>query len=139
MPGAFGPSAVLRVEGVEILVVSNPMQITDLRQFKSNRVDPLAKRTVAPKSMQHFRAAYEPIADQVIVCDSGALASPDIFRLRQEKRRRNDRRRAAAWGRNSALSRAGIPEARARVDTRHNGRGTPRCSSAWAPEPRTSR
>ncbi|MGA0126580.1 MAG: hypothetical protein ACO3LN_12620 [bacterium] len=28
------------------------------------------------KSMQHFRAAYEPLAAKVIVCDSGALARP---------------------------------------------------------------
>jgi microcystin degradation protein MlrC len=26
--------------------------------------------------MQHFRAAFEPIAGRVIVCDAGALATP---------------------------------------------------------------
>lgn len=29
---------------------------------------------VAVTSLQHFRAAFEPIAGRVIVCDSGALA-----------------------------------------------------------------
>jgi microcystin degradation protein MlrC len=32
---------------------------------------------VALKSAQHFRAAFEPIAGKVIVCDSGALCGPD--------------------------------------------------------------
>ena len=31
--------------------------------------------------MQHFRAAFEPIASRVLVCDSGALASPDLTKF----------------------------------------------------------
>ena len=27
--------------------------------------------------MQHFRAAFEPIAETVLICDSGALSTPD--------------------------------------------------------------
>jgi microcystin degradation protein MlrC len=81
MTKSFGPSAVLRVGGVDILVVTNLLQITDMQQFLTNGIDPRKKRTVALKSMQHFRAAYQPIADKVIVCDSGALASPDSSRL----------------------------------------------------------
>jgi microcystin degradation protein MlrC len=71
----------LRIGGVDILVVTNLLQITDMQQFLTNGIDPRRKRTVALKSMQHFRAAYQPIADKVIVCDSGALASPDFRRL----------------------------------------------------------
>ena len=81
MTKCFGPSAVLRVGGLDILVVTNLLQITDLQQFLVNGIDPRKKRTVALKSMQHFRAAYDPMADKVIVCDSGALASPDFSRL----------------------------------------------------------
>jgi microcystin degradation protein MlrC len=36
---------------------------------------------VALKSMQHFRAAFEPIAGHVIVCDSGALCTQRYDRL----------------------------------------------------------
>jgi microcystin degradation protein MlrC len=43
---------------------------------------------VAVKSMQHFRADFEPIADQVIVCDSGALATLDYAQLPFVKRPR---------------------------------------------------
>jgi len=46
-------------------------------------VDPTRYRTVAVKSMQHFRAAFEPIARQVVLVDTGALCSeiytPELF------------------------------------------------------------
>ena len=73
--GCFGPSAVLRVGGIEILVVTIARQILDLQQFRTFDIEPLNKHVVVLKSMQHFRAAFEPIAGQVIVCDSGALCT----------------------------------------------------------------
>ena len=79
--GSFGPSAVIRVGGIEILVVTIPRQILDLQQFKAFDIDPQSKDVVALKSMQHFRAAFEPIAGQIIVCDSGALCTPRYDRL----------------------------------------------------------
>jgi microcystin degradation protein MlrC len=79
--GSFGSSAVLRVGGIEILVVTRARQILDLQQFKAFGIDPQNKHVVALKSMQHFRAAFESIAGQVIVCDSGALCTPRYNRL----------------------------------------------------------
>jgi microcystin degradation protein MlrC len=81
LKGSFGPSAVLRVGGIEILVVTIARQMLDLQQVTAFGVDPQSKRVVALKSMQHFRAAFEPIAGQVIVCDSGALCTPRFDRL----------------------------------------------------------
>jgi microcystin degradation protein MlrC len=77
---SWGPCAVIQVEGVEILVVSQRAQILDLMQLQAFGIDPIAKKIVAIKSMQHFRAAFEPIAGEVIVCDSGALCTLD-YRL----------------------------------------------------------
>lgn len=48
----------------------------DQQQFKSFGIVPQEKAVVALKSMQHFRAAFEPIAGRVIVCDRGALSTP---------------------------------------------------------------
>jgi len=73
----WGPTAVLQVEGVAVLVVTNAAQMWDLQQFKTFGIDPQAHRVVALKSAQHFRAAFEPISGAVIVCDSGALCGPD--------------------------------------------------------------
>ena len=71
----WGPSAVIRVDGIEILVVSLRSQVLDMEQFRAFGIEPQKKRVVALKSMQHFRAAFEPIAERVIVCDSGALCT----------------------------------------------------------------
>ena len=81
LPGNFGLSAVVRVAGIEILVVTIAQQMLDLQQFLAFGIDPTAKRVVALKSMQHFRAAFAPIASEIIVCDSGALCTPRYERL----------------------------------------------------------
>lgn len=73
---SFGPTAVLDVNGIEILIVTEPQQMLDLQQLRAFGIEPTKRRVLALKSMQHFRAAFEPIAGRVIVCDSGALATP---------------------------------------------------------------
>lgn len=78
---SWGMTAVVRVAGIEILIVSQRSQILDLEQFRAFGIHPENKSVVALKSMQHFRAAFEPIAGQVIVCDSGALCTMDYKRL----------------------------------------------------------
>ena len=77
----FGPTCVLQVDGIAILVVSEPIQMYDLQQFRAFGIDPSANRVVGLKSMQHFRAAFEPIAGKIVVCDSGALCTPDPTKL----------------------------------------------------------
>lgn len=72
---SFGKTAVLDVAGIEILIVSIPHQMLDLMQFATFGIDPALKSVVALKSMQHFRAAFTPIAGRIIVCDSGALCT----------------------------------------------------------------
>lgn len=77
---SWGPTAVLQVDGIAVLVVTHAAQMWDLQQFMAFGIDPRAHRVVALKSAQHFRAAFEPIAGAVIVCDSGALCGPDPTR-----------------------------------------------------------
>ncbi len=78
---SFGPTVVVRIEGIEILITTNAQQMLDLQQFKSFGIVPESKQVVAIKSMQHFRADFEPVAGKVIVCDSGALCTPNYHRL----------------------------------------------------------
>lgn len=78
---SFGLSAVIRVDGIEILIVTEPAQMLDLQQFRAFGLDPAKKTVVGLKSMQHFRAAFEPIAGKVIVCDSGALCTLQLDKL----------------------------------------------------------
>jgi microcystin degradation protein MlrC len=79
----YGPSMVFRVGGIDIVVITNNGQATDLSQFTSLGIDPTRYTTVAVKSMQHFRAAFEPIAREVILVDTGGLCqvnyTPELF------------------------------------------------------------
>ncbi|MGC1495739.1 MAG: M81 family metallopeptidase [Sulfitobacter sp.] len=77
----FGKTAVLEVAGIEVLIVSIAHQILDLKQFETFGINPAQKSIVALKSMQHFRAAFTPIAGRIIVCDSGALCTLDYASL----------------------------------------------------------
>ena len=78
---SWGPTAVIQVDGITILVVSHRAQMLDLQQFEAFGIAPQKKRVIALKSMQHFRAAFEPIAGKVIICDSGALCTVDYALL----------------------------------------------------------
>lgn len=73
---SFGPTAVVRVAGIAILVVTLPGQMLDLQQVRAFGIEPARLRFLVVSSMQHFRAAFEPIAGRVTVCDTGALATP---------------------------------------------------------------
>jgi len=74
---SMGPTAVLRIGGVEVVVASNRFQVYDRQFFASQGIDPAAKRVLAVKSAHHFRAAFEPIAREVLVVDAAGITSPD--------------------------------------------------------------
>jgi microcystin degradation protein MlrC len=84
----MGPTAVLRIGGVDVVTISNRVQTIDLQVFLSQGIDPTAKSVLVVKSVQHFRAAYGPIAREIVLVDSGGICSPDISRLKFRKLRR---------------------------------------------------
>ncbi len=85
----MGPSAVLRVGSIEIVVAGGRFQAYDLQYLLHAGIDPAKKSVVAVKSAQHFRAAYAPIARDIIVVDSGGgLTSNDFKTLSYSKVRR---------------------------------------------------
>jgi len=85
---AHGPTMVLKIGGIEVVVTSNRLQTIDRQAFLSQGIDPTAKSVVVVKSSQHFRAAYGPIARKVILADGGALTSPDLKRFPYKNLRR---------------------------------------------------
>jgi microcystin degradation protein MlrC len=70
-----GLSALLRVGGIDICIISNNGQLTDLAQLTSLGVDPTTRATIAVKSKHHFRACTTPIAREIITIDGGGLGS----------------------------------------------------------------
>ena len=80
-----GPSALLRIGGTDVLVCSVATQALDMAMFRAIGAAPLTKRVVALKSTQHFRAAFGPVADRIVLIDGGGLASPRLDRLQYKR------------------------------------------------------
>jgi microcystin degradation protein MlrC len=63
----LGPSALIGIGGVAVLVVSRKMQAHDQAIFRHIGADPTKQRILALKSSVHFRADFQPIAEAVLV------------------------------------------------------------------------
>ncbi len=63
----LGPTALLATGGVDIVVASRRMQAFDQDIFKHIGVEPAAQKILVLKSTCHFRADFEPIAEQVLI------------------------------------------------------------------------
>ena len=62
-----GPMALLATGGVRVLVGSNKMQAADQAIFRHLGLEPAEQKILGLKSSVHFRADFEPIAEQVLV------------------------------------------------------------------------
>lgn len=84
----LGPSVVLEVNGVEVLVTSYAETPIDLNVFRSHGIEPTVKRVIALKGKGHFRAAFEPIASRVVLVEGPGITGADLQRLDFTKLRR---------------------------------------------------
>ena len=75
MTASFGPSALVRAGGVDVILASEPVNIWDRQQFLIFGIDPAAKAAIGLKCMHAFRAAFEPLASRTVDCDGGGIAS----------------------------------------------------------------
>src|SRR5436190_7360646 len=62
----IGDAAALQIDGVTVIVNTKRSQCHSLECFTKLDVDPSTKKVVVVKSMQHFHAAYAPIASEVV-------------------------------------------------------------------------
>ncbi len=74
----LGPTALLRIGGIRIVVASNRMQPYDQAVFRHLGLDPAAQRILVLKSAVHFRADFEAIARAVLVVDSPGVNLTDL-------------------------------------------------------------
>lgn len=63
----LGPTALLSIGGVDIVVASRRMQAFDQDIFKHIGVQPQAQKILVLKSTCHFRADFQPIAECVLI------------------------------------------------------------------------
>ena len=88
-PVEMGPTIVLNIDGIEVIITSGRFQVYDANFFKHVRIDIFSKDVVAVKSAHHFRAAFEPISSRVIIVDTGqGLTSRNYRELTYKKVRR---------------------------------------------------
>ncbi|HUB13367.1 MAG TPA: M81 family metallopeptidase [Acetobacteraceae bacterium] len=92
-PGNLGPCALVDIEGVRVVVVSQKMQALDQAIIRHLGVEPASCPILALKSSVHFRADFASIAEQIIVAiaPGPVLADPAMLNFRHvraEVRRR---------------------------------------------------
>jgi len=96
-PGNLGPSALIDIDGVRVVVVSQKMQALDQAIIRHFGVEPSSCPILALKSSVHFRADFAPISQQIIVAiaPGPVVADPAILNFRHV---RADVRRRPARG-----------------------------------------
>jgi len=79
----LGPSALLDLGGIAVVVISIRTQCADPVFFEMMGVDIAAARTVVVKSRGHFRAGFDEFfaSDQVVEVDAPGLTSPILSRF----------------------------------------------------------
>jgi microcystin degradation protein MlrC len=92
-PGNLGPTALIEIDGVKVIVVSRKMQALDQAIIRHVGVEPSSCPILVLKSSVHFRADFEPIASHVIVAvaPGPVVADPatlNFRHVRAEVRRR---------------------------------------------------
>jgi microcystin degradation protein MlrC len=81
LAGRLGPTAVLEVAGVKVIVVSHRSQTLDPEMIRFVGIDPERERILVVKSSIHYRAAFEPIAREIIEVDAPGLSSSNLARF----------------------------------------------------------
>ncbi len=66
----LGPMALLGIGGVEVVVSTHRMQAADQALFRHLGVEPSERRILGLKSSVHFRADFQPIAEEVLVVEA---------------------------------------------------------------------
>ena len=80
-----GPMALLTLGGVSIAVTSKRLQAYDQAGFRHVGIEPSRQKILALKSTCHYRAEFEPIAEEVIVVLAPGyyLADPALYPYRR--------------------------------------------------------
>ena len=83
-----GPTVVLQVAGVELVLISLYQEPFDLECFASVGIDPTRRRFVVIKSRVHWRAGLGDLAREVVECSGVGVTTSDYGLLKFERVRR---------------------------------------------------
>lgn len=71
----MGQMAVLRIDGIRVIVASRALAVTDVALFHTLGINPAELTTIVLKSRNHHRAAFGPLARKVVLVDAGGIAT----------------------------------------------------------------
>ena len=77
----LGPTAVLDVEGIEVVVTSSNAPVNDHAWFRLHGIDLRTLRLLGVKAKNHFRAAFGQSFAQLIDCDTPGPCGLDLSAL----------------------------------------------------------
>ncbi len=83
----MGPTVVLEIrgrEGIDLMLTSYRAHPSDLQHFRSVGIEPTKKRILVLKSAAHYRAAFGPIATEIIEVDAPGICHPYLERFTWE-------------------------------------------------------
>ena len=86
--GNLGPSAVLDINGIRVIVASERIQARDPEIFRACGIEPNDMNILVVKSAVHFRAAFKDIAGKIIVADGPGLTASDLTLMPYKRIRR---------------------------------------------------
>lgn len=95
-PADLGPSAMVNIDGVRVMVVTRKMQALDQAIIRHMGVEPVECPIIALKSSVHFRADFTPVASEIIVAIAPGPVVADPATLNFRHVRGSVRRRPAA-------------------------------------------
>lgn len=81
LPGRLGTTAVLDVNDIKVILISYRWQTLDPEMIRFVGLDPLDHKILVVKSTIHYRAAFEPIAHEIIEVDAPGLSSSNLGRF----------------------------------------------------------
>jgi microcystin degradation protein MlrC len=81
LEGRVGPTAVLDVNDLKIILISNRRQTLDPEMIRFVGIDPAAEKILVVKSSIHYRAAFEPLARAILEVDAPGLSSSNLGRF----------------------------------------------------------
>ncbi|HYM30568.1 MAG TPA: M81 family metallopeptidase [Candidatus Cybelea sp.] len=66
----LGPTALLRLGGVRVIVATRRMQAADQEMFRHLGVEPIRQKILGLKSSVHFRGDFTPVAEEIVVVEA---------------------------------------------------------------------
>jgi microcystin degradation protein MlrC len=83
-PAGLGPTALIDIQGVRVIVVTRKMQALDQAIIRHVGVEPSECAILALKSSVHFRADFGPLAERIIVtiAPGPVVADPAVLNFR---------------------------------------------------------